>query len=146
MIKLPTFDNLFSPPRSSSSRVTTATTFSRQNEAIEKVVLVIESKGLRAGPAFVLLSEVERKEALSKSGDPIGVAEARTSDQSSNWFSVCERLFIDTPMAITKPAVPSAQLLGLGSKQFISNNYLMHNNKLTRFVRSLSPNTPKSRK
>ena len=79
MIKLPTFDNLFSPPRSSSSRVTTATTFSRQNEAIEKVVLVIESKGLRAGPAFVLLSEVERKEALSKSGDPIGVAEARTS-------------------------------------------------------------------
>ena len=37
---------------------------------IEKVVLVIESKGLRAGPAFVLLSEVERKEALSKSRDP----------------------------------------------------------------------------
>ena len=60
---------------------------------IEKVVLVIESKGLRAGPAFVLSSEVERKEALTKSRDPIGVAEARTSGpvnlfcfQSSNWF------------------------------------------------------------
>ena len=87
MIKLPTFDNLFSPPRSSSSRVTTATTFSRQNEAIEKVVLVIESKGLLAGPAFVLLSEVERKEALSKSGDPIGVAEARTSGPVNPGFN-----------------------------------------------------------
>ena len=41
-------------------------------------------------------------------------------------------------MAITKPAVPNEQLLGLGSKQFISHNYLMYDDKLTRFVRSLS--------
>ncbi|CAH3184085.1 unnamed protein product [Porites evermanni] len=56
-----------------------------------------------------------------------------------------QRPVIDEPMAITKPAVPCAQLLCLGSTQFISNNYLMYNNKLTRFVRSFS-NTPKSRK
>ena len=110
---------------------------------IEKVVLVIESKGLRAGPAFVLSSEVERKEALTKSRDPIGVAEARTSGpvdlvfNRQTGFFECGRPFTDKPMAITKPAVPSAQLLGLGSKQFISNNYLMYNIEFTPFVWSL---------
>ena len=59
-------------------------------------------------------------------------------------FSIVKLVFqvrptvIDEAMAIPKPTVPCAQLLGLGSQKFISNNYLMYNNKLTRFVRNLS--------
>ena len=100
---------------------------------------------LRAMPPFVVLSEKEKRRFCLNHVIPLKSLKPEYLDQSSNWFSKCERPVIDEPMAITKPAVPCAQLLCLGSTQFISNNYLMYNNKLTRFVRSFS-NTPKSRK
>ena len=39
----------------------------------------------------------------------------------SNWFFECEHSFIDKPMVITEPVVPSARLLGIGSKLYLSN-------------------------
>ena len=39
----------------------------------------------------------------------------------SNWFFKCEHSFIDKPMVITEPVVPSARLLGIGSKLYLSN-------------------------
>lgn len=39
----------------------------------------------------------------------------------SNWFFECEHSFIDTPMVITEPVVPSARLLGIGSTLYLSN-------------------------
>ena len=54
---------------------------------------------------------------------------------SSNCFFKREHLFIDKLMVITKLSVPTAQLLGLGSKLYPSNIQRMLNNKgLTRFL------------
>ena len=39
----------------------------------------------------------------------------------SNWFFECEHSFIDKPTVITEPVVPSARLLGIGSKLYLSN-------------------------
>ena len=98
----------------------------------------ITLRALRAMPPFVFLSEKEKRRFCLKHVISLKSLKPEYLDQSSNWFSKCERPLIDEPMAITKPAVPCAQLLCLGSTQFISNNYLMYNNKLTRFVQSLS--------
>ena len=49
-----------------------------------------------------------------------------------------EHPFIDKPMIITEPAVPSAQLLGLGSRQYPSNMQRMLKKDLTQFKQSLS--------
>ena len=46
-------------------------------------------------------------------------------------FFNCEHLFIDKPMVITESSVPSAQLLGLGSKLHSSNIHQMINKGLT---------------
>ena len=46
-------------------------------------------------------------------------------------FFNCEHLFIDKPMIITESSVPSAQLLGLGSKLHSSNIQQMINKGLT---------------
>ena len=46
----------------------------------------------------------------------------------------CEHPFIDKPMVTTEPAVPSTQLLGLGSKLYPSNILCMLNKDLTRFM------------
>ena len=46
-------------------------------------------------------------------------------------FFNCEHLFIDKPMVITESSVPSAQLLGLGSKLHSSNIQQMINKGLT---------------
>ena len=46
-------------------------------------------------------------------------------------FFNCEHLFIDKPMVITESSVPSAQLLGLGSKLHSSNIQHMLNKGLT---------------
>ena len=40
---------------------------------------------------------------------------------SSNWFFECRHQFIDKPIIIVEPAVPSTLLLGLGSKLYPSN-------------------------
>ena len=40
---------------------------------------------------------------------------------SSNWFFECRHQFIDKPIIIIEPAVPSTLLLGLGSKLYPSN-------------------------
>ena len=50
----------------------------------------------------------------------------------------CERPFIDEPMVITEPAVPSARVVGLGSKLYPSNMQRMLNKDLTQFMPSLS--------
>ena len=39
----------------------------------------------------------------------------------SNWFFKCRHQFIDKPIIIIEPAVPSALLLGLGLKLYPSN-------------------------
>ena len=49
-----------------------------------------------------------------------------------------EHPFIDKPMVITEPAVPSARLLGLGSRLYPSNMQRMLNKDLTQFKQSLS--------
>ena len=46
---------------------------------------------------------------------------------SSNWFFECEPQFIDKPIVITEPAIPSARLLGLGSKLYPGNIQRMLN-------------------
>ena len=46
-------------------------------------------------------------------------------------FFNCEHLFINKPMVITESSVPSAQLLGLGSKLHSSNIQQMINKGLT---------------
>ena len=46
--------------------------------------------------------------------------------------------FIDKPMVITEPVVPSARLLGLGSRLCPSNMQRMLNKDLTQFKQSLS--------
>ena len=56
----------------------------------------------------------------------------------SNWFFECEHLFIGKPMVITKPAVPRARLLGLGSKLYPSNMQRILNKDLIRFKQSHS--------
>ena len=50
------------------------------------------------------------------------------------FFFECEHPFIDKPMILTEPAVPSTQLLGLGSKLYPSNMLCMLNKDLTRFM------------
>ena len=40
---------------------------------------------------------------------------------SSNWFFECRHPFIDKPINIIEPAVPSTLLLGLGSKLYPSD-------------------------
>ena len=42
----------------------------------------------------------------------------------------CERPFIDEPMVITEPAVPSARVVGLGSKLYPSNMQRMLTKKI----------------
>ena len=49
-----------------------------------------------------------------------------------------EHPFIDKPMVITEPAVPSARALGLGSRLYPSNMQRMLNKDLTQFKQSLS--------
>ena len=46
-------------------------------------------------------------------------------------FFECEYPFIEKAMSITEPAVPSARLLGLGSKLYPSNMQRMLNKDLT---------------
>ena len=55
---------------------------------------------------------------------------------SSNWL--CEH-----PLIITKPALASARLLGLGSKLYPSNMPRMLNKDLSRFMQSLSRESQK---
>ena len=71
--------------------------------------------------------------ALPESRQTFEVAAAQTSALVNHVFLVklvsfeCELLFIDKPMVTSEPAVPSAQLLGLGSKLYHSNMQHMLN-------------------
>ena len=56
---------------------------------------------------------------------------------------MCEHPFTDEPMFTTEPTVPSARILGLGSKMYHGNMSRMLNKDLSRFTQSFS-NTPKS--
>ena len=38
-----------------------------------------------------------------------------------NWFYECEHRFVNKPMVIAEPTVPSVRLLGLGSRLYPSN-------------------------
>ena len=53
-------------------------------------------------------------------------------------FFEYEHTFIDNPRVTTEPAVPSARLLGLGSKLYPSNMLRMLNKNLNCFVQCLS--------
>ena len=56
---------------------------------------------------------------------------------SSNWFFFeCKHLFIDKPMVITEPTVPSAR--GLGSKLYPSNMTRILNKDVAHVLQSLS--------
>ena len=65
------------------------------------------------------LERVGEKDALPKLRQAFEVAESQTFGLVnlvfflSNWYSQCEHLFIDKPMVITQPAVPSTWLLTL---------------------------------
>ena len=61
---------------------------------------------LRAMPPFVVLSEKEKRKFCLNHVIPLKSLKPEYLDQSSNWFSKCERPVIEEPMAITKPAVP----------------------------------------
>ena len=67
--------------------------------------------------SFYLLERVAEKEALPQLRQAFEVAESQTSGLVNlvfflpNWYSECERLFIDKLMVITQPAVPSMWLL-----------------------------------
>ena len=56
---------------------------------------------------------------------------------SSNWIFECKLPFIDNPMVITVPAIPSERLWALGSKLYVSNMQRMLNKNLTGFMKSL---------
>ena len=58
---------------------------------------------------------------------------SRTSGTSRQLMVVYEHLFIDKPMVVTEPTVPSARLLGLDSKMYPSNMKRMLNKDLSRF-------------
>ena len=51
---------------------------------------------------------------------------------------MCEHPFTDEPMFTTEPTVPSARILGLGSKMYQGNMSRMLNKDLSRFTQSLS--------
>ena len=58
---------------------------------------------------------------------------SRTSGTSRQLMVVYEHLFIDKPMVVTEPTVPSARLLGLDSKMYPSNMKRVLNKDLSRF-------------
>ena len=62
------------------------------------------------------------------------------------FFFEAEHPFNNKPKVKTDPAVPSAQLLGLGSKRYPSNVPRMLNKDVTRSMQSLSSSLPKSSK
>jgi len=90
---------------------------------------------LRAEPD--VLSSVKRRLYLTQVWDRrspnSGLVNLVLSRQTVFFFE-CEHPFIDKPMVITEPAVPSTQLLGLGSKLYPSNMLCMLNKDLTRFM------------
>ena len=100
---------------------------------------------LRAEPAFVffLIEEKKRRLFLNRV-DPLNSPQPELLD----WpvlFSLVKQVFFSAsihllkrPVAITEPTVPSAWLLGLGSKLFPSNMQRMLNKDLPRFMPSLS--------
>jgi len=98
---------------------------------------------LQAKPPFVVFGE-EEKSRLSESQQTFEVAAVRTSTlvnlvlSRQTGFFECEHPFIDKPMVITKPAVASTRLSGLGSKLYPSNMPSMHNEDVTQFMQSLS--------
>ena len=57
-----------------------------------------------------------------------------------------EHPFIDKPMFITEPVVPSERILGLGSKLYPRNMQRMLKRDLVRFMQFFLSSTPKSRK
>ena len=89
--------------------------------------------------SFCFLARELEKDVLPESRQAFEVAAAQTSRLASLVLSrqtvflfECEHPFIDKPMVITEPAVPSAQLLGLDSKLYPSNMQRMLNKDLTR--------------
>ena len=82
---------------------------------------------LRTKPLFVFLSEEERKRCCLNHLKPFKLPQPELLDWStvffflSNFFFECEHPFIDKSLSITEPAVPSARLLGLGSKLYPSS-------------------------
>lgn len=51
---------------------------------------------------------------------------------------MCKHRFTDEPMFTTEPTIPSAQILGLGSKKYHGNMSCMLNKDPSRFTQSLS--------
>ena len=105
---------------------------------------------LRTKPLFVFLSE-ERKRCCLNHLKPFKLAQPELLDWSTlfffcqTFFFECEHPFIDKSLSITEPAVPSARLLGLGTKLYPSSMQRMLNKDLTWFTQSF-PGTPKSSK
>lgn len=64
---------------------------------------------------------------------------------STNWTFECKLPFIDNPMVITVPAIPSERLWALGSKLYVSNMQRMLNKNLTGFMQSPSNRQTKER-
>ena len=95
--------------------------------------------------SFCFLAWGGEKDSLSESRQPFEVVEDQTSEPvnlvlspQTVFFFEREHPFIDKPIVITEPAVPSGQLLGLCSKLYPSNMQRMLNKDLTRFKQSFS--------
>ena len=99
---------------------------------------------LRAELHFVFLRGEEKRTLCLNPVNPLRSSKPKLLDQSilfsllKLFFFEREHPFIDKPIVITEPAVPSAQLLGLGSKLYPSNMQRMLNKDLTRFKQSHS--------
>ena len=98
---------------------------------------------LRAKPPIHVFFLVEKeKSRLCMNRVKSKVAAARFSGlvnlifsrQTVFFFFECKHMFIDKPMVITEPTVPSAR--GLGSKLYPSNMPRMLNKDLARFKQS----------
>ena len=96
---------------------------------------------------FCFLEWGEQKKALPESHwcQSFEIAATRTFGPVNLVFSRQTGFFFAKPMIITEPAVPTARLLGLGSKLYPSNMQHMPNKDFSRFFESLS-STSKSRK
>ena len=93
--------------------------------------------------SFCLLEWGGEKRVLPESPQTFYVTAARTSGLVNlvffclTFFFECEHPFIDKSPSITEPAVPSARILGLGTKLYPSSMQRMLNKDLTWFTQSL---------
>ena len=98
------------------------------------MAFVFLSRKIKGGSAWIL----SRVKPLKSPKSELRFWCIQSCSLSSNWLFECEHPFIDKLMVISKPVVPSARLLGLGSNHYLSKKQRMLNKDLTRFMQGLS--------